>query len=91
MTIFGSLGPTTISYSACSFLEAGINYTFLILGKDTCRGDSGGPLISKQGPKEVMYLKGIVSFGTSKCGQGTPGVFTNVAYYMDWIRTNMKP
>lgn len=62
------------------------------LGKDSCSGDSGGPLLTRpRGSKKSMYLKGIVSFGTSKCGQGFPGVYTNVDYYMDWIVRNLRP
>jgi secreted trypsin-like serine protease len=38
-----------------------------------------------------MYLKGLVSFGTRKCGNGYPGVYTNLAVYTDWIRSNLRP
>jgi len=63
-----------------------------IKGKDSCSGDSGGPLVA-QGPgdfKEPKYLIGIVSFGTKKCGQGYPGVYTSIDYYLPWIIANMK-
>ena len=43
------------------------------------------------GDKGLMYLRGIVSFGTNKCGHGYPGVYTDIAYYVDWIRKNLKP
>ena len=33
---------------------------------------------------------GIVSFGTRYCGQGTPGVYTRVAAFLEWIESNMK-
>ena len=49
-------------------------YIFSFSGKDSCSGDSGGPLIARNGIAEAMYLKGIVSFGTKKCGKGFPGV-----------------
>ena len=62
-----------------------------ILGQDSCQGDSGGPLIVMDGDKGLMYLRGIVSFGTNKCGHGYPGVYTDIAYYVDWIRKNLKP
>ena len=56
-------------------------------GIDSCQGDSGGPLVCLVN-KEVLIV-GIVSFGrgcadTSKI----PGVYTNVAQYLDWI-TNL--
>jgi len=63
-----------------------------IKGKDSCSGDSGGPLVA-QGPgdfKEPKYLVGVVSFGTKKCGQGYPGVYTSIEYYLPWILDNMK-
>merc|ERR1711953_279055 len=41
-------------------------------GKDSCNGDSGGPLMSLDGGwgdfKEPKYLRGIVSFGSQNCG-----------------------
>ena len=38
-----------------------------------------------------MYLKGVVSFGTSQCGIGYPGVYTNIENYVPWIRRNIRP
>ena len=62
--------------------------------KDSCDGDSGGPLISRGEvnlrPRFVQY--GIVSFGPRSCGvNGFPGVYTKVAYYVDWILSVMRP
>lgn len=49
--------------------------------KDTCRGDSGGPLAYND------ELIGIVSFGNDTCGlEGYPGVYTDVYSFKDWIR-----
>lgn len=59
-------------------------------GPDACRGDGGGPLgysASYNGMRFIQF--GIVSFG-SGCGVA-PSIYTNVAYYMDWILANMKP
>ena len=42
-----------------------------IVGKDSCSGDSGGPLIasSTNELRSAKYLYGIVSFGTRRCGK----------------------
>uniref|UniRef100_A0A336LMT0 CLIP domain-containing serine protease n=1 Tax=Culicoides sonorensis TaxID=179676 RepID=A0A336LMT0_CULSO len=61
-------------------------------GKDSCRGDSGGPLMgSAQGPRgHFTYLAGLVSYGPSPCGmEGWPGVYTRVASYIDWIESKI--
>ena len=56
--------------------------------QDACEGDSGGPLVHKVGGWE--RLVGIVSFGPG-CGlKGTPGVYTDVAYYRTWVDEAMK-
>lgn len=58
--------------------------------KDSCDGDSGGPLM-RQSYKKRWYLEGVVSFG-NRCGlEGWPGVYTRVADYISWIQQNVKP
>ncbi|KAI9988324.1 hypothetical protein PInf_021723 [Phytophthora infestans] len=47
-------------------------------GKDTCKGDSGGPLLV-----DDNILIGCVSWG-SKCGQQA-GIFTRLTHVMDFI------
>lgn len=57
-------------------------------GKDTCTGDSGGPLMRMVGG--VWYQIGVVSFGSSKCGtEDFPAVYTDVSKYAEWIRENV--
>ncbi|EEB18115.1 tripsin, putative [Pediculus humanus corporis] len=63
-------------------------------GKDSCSGDSGGPLqivgLNDEG-QPVYYQEGIVSFGPKNCGtEGQPGVYTKVSYYTQWIMDNSK-
>ncbi|XP_017072057.1 brachyurin [Drosophila eugracilis] len=57
-------------------------------GKSTCHGDSGGPLIYKQG--NSSYLIGSTSFGTSMgCQVGFPAVFTRISSYLEWILNHL--
>lgn len=55
-------------------------------GKDSCRGDSGGPLMLPQTGK--FYQIGIISFGYRCAEPGYPGVYARVTAYLDWIKTN---
>lgn len=59
-------------------------------GKDACFGDSGGPLYRRlQNPDKAVQL-GVVSFGDG-CGHAkTPGVYTSVTNYLDWIAESRK-
>lgn len=63
------------------------------LGKDSCGGDSGGPLIHPRTNNSPPFeLIGIVSFGSLRCGApGVPAVYTNVADYRSWILTTIRP
>ncbi len=60
-------------------------------GKDTCFGDSGGPLIVSVGGTE--YVAGVVSFGyTDECAYpNTYGVYTRVSAFWDFIDTHVPP
>uniref|UniRef100_A0A1A9WB41 CLIP domain-containing serine protease n=1 Tax=Glossina brevipalpis TaxID=37001 RepID=A0A1A9WB41_9MUSC len=57
-------------------------------GKDTCAGDSGGPLMYFDRKHSRWITYGIVSYGFTRCGlAGHPAVYTNVAAYLDWIHS----
>lgn len=56
---------------------------------DACQGDSGGPLQTFSSPA-IGKVVGVVSFGIS-CGTILPGVYTRVAYYLDWIESIVWP
>ncbi|KAF2891883.1 hypothetical protein ILUMI_14319 [Ignelater luminosus] len=63
-------------------------------GKDSCAGDSGGPLmhltIGEWYVGQRWYQEGIVSRGAG-CGYlGYPGVYVRVAHYMNWIVENLR-
>ncbi|XP_017072678.1 CLIP domain-containing serine protease 14D-like [Drosophila eugracilis] len=74
-----------------SQLCAGGNY------KDTCNGDSGGPLSARipyriNGTKSKgsrrTFLLGIVSYGSSFCNG--LGVYTNVNHFVKWIEETIR-
>ncbi|XP_014279341.1 venom peptide isomerase heavy chain [Halyomorpha halys] len=62
-------------------------------GKDTCGGDSGGPIQIYHSEYQCMFtLIGVTSFGVN-CTMNTnfPGVYTKVSDYIEWIEDNVWP
>lgn len=60
---------------------------------DSCRGDSGGPLMKfiTQGRSSYWILVGIVSYGSNPCGQqNKPAVYTRVESFLSWIESKMR-
>lgn len=58
-----------------------------ILGEDTCRGDSGGPLIWMKESPNREEIWGVTSIGATVCGrEGKPGIYTSVVDYLSWIK-----
>lgn len=71
-------GSPVIPQMLCAGYEEG--------GKDSCYGDSGGPLTVKEGGRHILV--GIVSFGKGCARKASPGVYTRVAEFLDWIGAN---
>nr|NP_001138002.1 melanization protease 1, isoform C [Drosophila melanogaster]AAN13300.2 melanization protease 1, isoform C [Drosophila melanogaster] len=62
-------------------------------GVDSCRGDSGGPLLLEDysNGNSNYYIAGVVSYGPTPCGlKGWPGVYTRVEAYLNWIENNVR-
>nr|AID60330.1 stubble-5 [Nilaparvata lugens] len=60
------------------------------LGRDTCKGDGGGPLVCPiAGTQERYYQTGIIAWGI-ECGTATPGVYVNTALFRNWIDQKMR-
>jgi secreted trypsin-like serine protease len=51
--------------------------------KDSCSGDSGGPMTRAQGNE--MVLVGLVSWGVGCALPGTPAIYTRVSEFKTWI------
>ncbi|XP_018025359.1 phenoloxidase-activating factor 3 [Hyalella azteca] len=59
---------------------------------DSCFKDSGGPAMVTTTPTSSQYLQvGIVSYGTQSCGvENVPAIYTDVAYYRNWIVSQLS-
>lgn len=62
---------------------------FMSGGKDSCYGDSGGPLILGSNSGNARQV-GIVSWGEGCANAGQPGVYTRVANYSDWLNQHQQ-
>lgn len=60
-------------------------------GKDSCIGDSGGPLFlwrkASMGQKETSYFEqvGLISWGIG-CANPIPGIYTRVSNFLQWLK-----
>uniref|UniRef100_A0A1B6JA17 Peptidase S1 domain-containing protein n=1 Tax=Homalodisca liturata TaxID=320908 RepID=A0A1B6JA17_9HEMI len=60
--------------------------------KDTCKSDSGGPLVKDEKDSCLAEQVGITSFGPVRCGESAiPGTYVRVAYFLPWIESIVWP
>ncbi|XP_008070337.1 kallikrein-4 isoform X1 [Carlito syrichta] len=90
-TVLQCVNVSVMSDEACSELYDPVYHPSMFCAgggqdqKDSCNGDSGGPLICNR------TLQGLVSFGQAECGQvGIPGVYTNLCKFTDWIEKTIQ-
>ena len=78
-------GGFLLEYHASNMICAGP----LSGGKDSCNGDSGGPL-AVQAPDTSWRLVGAVSFGLGCAEAGYPGVYQRLSATSSWIGTTRR-
>jgi uncharacterized repeat protein (TIGR01451 family) len=59
-------------------------------GRDSCFGDSGGPLMVQDSTTSNWNLAGLVSWGYGCAMPGLPGVYTRVSQFTPWVTETME-
>ena len=75
-SMLGQWGHFLTDTMICAGYESG--------GRDACQGDSGGPLLCLVDRRWQVH--GIVSFGYKCAIPNSPGVYTKVLDFVDWIQ-----
>jgi len=81
------VGVETLKNEDCGFYEYNMITENMICagseGKDSCYGDSGGPLLVEKDGRYV--IAGVTSWGYDCGAQGYPGVYARVTAQLGWI------
>ncbi|KAI9585411.1 phenoloxidase-activating factor 2-like [Glossina fuscipes] len=96
--ILKSIALQVVPHSTCEnqLRQAGLGVHFNLhksflcaggeIGKDTCKGDAGSPLVCPiPGVEGRYYQAGIVSWGIGCGAQNVPGVYTSIPQARQWI------
>ncbi|XP_034269275.1 transmembrane protease serine 7 isoform X2 [Pantherophis guttatus] len=80
----------TVCHSTYGLITSRMLCAGIMSGKrDSCKGDSGGPLSCRNKGDGKWFLMGIVSWGYG-CGRPNfPGVYTRVSKFATWIQKYM--
>ena len=57
--------------------------SYLIYHKDSCQGDTGGPLVCNG------EIQGLASWGFGCAERDHPGVYTKVCHFTGWVKTEL--
>lgn len=83
---------SVISISQANNLVGGVTERMIPTlepSKDSCYGDSGGPVFARNQENTAWVLVGCVSSGTGDCAQADhPGINTRLSSLWAWIQTN---
>ncbi|NXC40192.1 FA9 factor, partial [Penelope pileata] len=80
LTCLKSTSTTILQSMFCAGYAAG--------GKDTCKGDSGGPYTNEIGG--TWFLTGVTSWGEECAKPGKYGIYTKVSKYVKWIKESTR-
>uniref|UniRef100_T1JQF1 Peptidase S1 domain-containing protein n=2 Tax=Tetranychus urticae TaxID=32264 RepID=T1JQF1_TETUR len=98
----GGMGSDILRHATVNYVDQSIcrssyppsyitdrNFCASSANSDACQGDSGGPIM-KRNSRGRIEITGIISFGRGCGNTDSPGVYTNVAKYLDWIAINSQ-